>query len=75
MLGPLTHAQDADRLKRVLVLNSTRLDDQFSMVWAREVPRLLAEGLGERLDFYVDTLDVVRFPEPNMSARISTSCV
>ena len=63
-LGPLAHAQDDDRLKRVLVLNSTRLDDQFSMVWAREVPKLLAEGLGERLDFYVDSLDVVRFPEP-----------
>jgi signal transduction histidine kinase len=64
MLGPLVHGQDDDRLKRVLVLNSTRLDDQFSMVWTREVPRLLAEGLGERLDFYVDNFDVVRFPEP-----------
>jgi len=64
MLGPLAHAQGDHRLKRVLVLNSTRLDDQFSMVWAREVPRLLAEGLGERVDFYIDSLDVVRFPEP-----------
>jgi len=50
------------------VLNSTRLDDQFSVVWAQEVPKLLAEGLGERVDFYAEYLDFVRFPEPEQES-------
>ena len=53
VLAPPANAQAADRPKQVLVLNSTRSDDQFSVVWARELPKLLAEGLGERVDFYV----------------------
>ena len=53
VLAPPANAQEADRPKQVLVLNSTRSDDQFSVVWARELPKLLAEGLGERVDFYV----------------------
>lgn len=58
------NAQEADLPKQVLVLNSTRLDDQFSLVWARELPRLLAEGLGRQADFYIENLDFVRFPGP-----------
>jgi len=49
----------------VLVLNSTRSDDQFSVVWAQELPKLLAEGLGERVDFYSEYFDFVRFPRPD----------
>ena len=63
-LAPRANAQEADRPKQVLVLNSTRSDDQFSVVWARELPKLLAEGLGERVDFYTEYLDFVRFPRP-----------
>ena len=63
-LCPLANAQAADGPKQVLVLNSTRGDDQFSVVWGRELPKLLAEGLGERVDFYVEYFDFVRFPRP-----------
>jgi signal transduction histidine kinase len=64
VLGPLASARASDRPKQVLVLNSTRLDDQFSIVWAREVPKLLGEGLEERVDFYAEYFDFVRFPKP-----------
>ena len=64
VLAPPANAQEADRPKQVLVLNSTRPDDQFSVVWARELPKLLAEGLGERVDFYSEYFDFVRFPRP-----------
>src|SRR5262245_5098148 len=64
VLGPLANARASDRPKQVLVLNSTRLDDQFSIVWAREVPKLLGEGLVERVDFYAEYFDFVRFPRP-----------
>ena len=64
ILCPLANAHAAGRPKQVLVLNSTRLDDQFSIVWAREVPKRLAEGLEERVDFYIENLDFVRFPKP-----------
>ena len=50
VLAPAANAQEADRPKQVLVLNSTRSDDQFSVVWARELPKLRAGGLGGRVD-------------------------
>ena len=62
--APLANAQEAGLPKRVLVLNSTRLDDQFSVVWGRQLPRLLTEGLGRQTDFYIENLDIVRFPGP-----------
>src|SRR4029453_3411115 len=64
VLAAPANAQEADGPKQVLVLNSTRSDDQFSVVWARELPKLLAEGLGERVDFYSEYLDFVRFSRP-----------
>ena len=64
VLGPLANAHASDRSKQVLVLNSTRLDDQFSIVWARELPKLLADGLEGRVDFYAEYFDFVRFPRP-----------
>ncbi len=64
VLASPANAQEADGPKQVLVLNSTRSDDQFSVVWARELPKLLAEGLEERLDFYSEYFDFVRFPRP-----------
>jgi signal transduction histidine kinase len=66
VLVPLAHAQEADAPKQVLVLNSTRLDDQFSLVWGRELPRLLADGLGERVDFYIEYFDFARFPQSEL---------
>jgi signal transduction histidine kinase len=64
VLARPANAQEADRLKQVLVLDSTRSDNQFSVVWARELPKLLAGGLGERVDFYSEYFDFVRFPRP-----------
>jgi signal transduction histidine kinase len=64
VLARPAYAQEIDRPKQVLVLNSTRSDDQFSVVWARELPKLLADGLGERVDFYAEYFDFVRFPRP-----------
>jgi len=64
VLCPLASVHAADGPKQVLVLNSTRGDDQFSLVWARELPKLLAEGLGKRVDFYVEYVDFVRFSRP-----------
>src|SRR5688572_24795293 len=62
LLGALADAQETGRPKQVLVLNSTRLDDQFSVVWTRELPKLLSAGLKERVDFYAEYMDFVRFP-------------
>jgi signal transduction histidine kinase len=64
VLGPRANAQKADRPKQVLVLNSTRLDEQFSVVTEREVPKLLAEGLEEGVDYYPEYFDFLRFPQP-----------
>ena len=47
VLAPLASAQDANRSKQVLVLNSARQNEQFYVVSEREMPRLLTEGLGE----------------------------
>jgi signal transduction histidine kinase len=65
VLGPLAKAQGADRPKQVLVLNSTRQNEQFYVVSEREVPKLLAEGLGERVDYYTEYFDYHRFPHPD----------
>src|SRR4029079_14472532 len=64
VLAHAANAPEVPRTKQVLVLNSTRSDDQFSVVWARELPKMLAEGLGERVDFYAEYFDFVRFPRP-----------
>ena len=63
-LVPDAHAQEADGRRQVVVLNSTRPDDQFSVTWARELPRLLGNGLEEGVDFYVEDFDFVRYTLP-----------
>jgi signal transduction histidine kinase len=65
----VANAEEADGPKQVLVLNSTRLDDQFSFVWTRELPKLLGEGLSERVDFYAEYIDFVRFPGIEYESR------
>jgi signal transduction histidine kinase len=64
VFSPRINGQEADDPKQVLVLNSTRLDDQFSITWARELPKLLADGLSERVDFYAEYFDFVRYNRP-----------
>jgi len=62
VLNASVNAYGTDRPKQVLVLNSTRHDEQFSVVSEREVPRLLSEGLGEDVDYYTEYFDWLRFP-------------
>jgi signal transduction histidine kinase len=64
-LDPLANAQEAEDTKQVLVLNSTRQDEQFSIVAEREVPKLLVQGLNERVDYYTEYFDFLRFPQPD----------
>jgi hypothetical protein len=59
---PVAHADAADGAKQVLVLSSTRQDEQFSVVAERELPKLLAEGLGHGVDYYSEYFDLLRFP-------------
>ncbi len=65
VLAPLASAQDANRSKQVLVLNSARQNEQFYVVSEREMPRLLTEGLSDGVDFYTEYFDVGRFPHPD----------
>ncbi|HVG54488.1 MAG TPA: sensor histidine kinase, partial [Vicinamibacterales bacterium] len=62
--APHAHAQEADSRRQVVVLNSTRLDDQFSVTWSRELPKLLGDGLPEGVDFYAEYFDFVRYARP-----------
>jgi hypothetical protein len=75
VLGPRANAQDADRPKQILVLNATRPDEQFSVVAAREMPKLLAEGIKQRVDYYTEYFDYLRFRYLKTRACTSTSCV
>jgi signal transduction histidine kinase len=63
--GSFANAQEVDRVKQVLVLNSTRQNEQFYQISEREMPELLAEGLGERVDYYTEYFDILRFPYPD----------
>ena len=65
VLAPPAGAQDANRAKQVLVLNSARQNEPFYVVSEREMPRLLTEGLGDDVDFYTEYFDVGRFPHPD----------
>jgi signal transduction histidine kinase len=65
VLAPLASAQNPNRSKQVLVLNSARQNEQFYVISEREMPRLLTEGLGESVDFYAEYFDVGRFPHPD----------
>lgn len=50
--------------KQVLVLYSTRRDAQIVTVVDRELPRILAEGLGAPVDQFSEYIDQGRFPDP-----------
>ena len=65
VLAP-AHAQAQERAgrKQVVVLNSARLDDQFSVTLARELPKLFGDGLPEGVDFYAEYCEFVRYAEP-----------
>ncbi len=64
VLAPPVNAQEADRSTQILIMNSTRLEEQISGVSVRELPKLVADGLGESVDYYAEYLDFPRFPQP-----------
>src|SRR5690242_4859549 len=63
-LVPTASAQSQDQHKRVLVLYSLRSDAQFSIIGESVLPHVLAEGLGNNLDYYSEFIDLARFPDP-----------
>ena len=66
VLAELTTAADAraqTRQKDVLTLYSARRDAQISIVGDRELPRVLARGLPEGLDYYSEFIDLPRYQE------------
>src|SRR5215471_15871710 len=64
LFGAVGGAQETDRPKQVLVLYTARQSEQFSQVSEREIPGLLATGLGQRIDYYTEYFDANRFPHP-----------
>lgn len=49
--------------KQVLVLYVTRRDAQIAILGDRQLPAILERGLGRRVDFYSEYLDLARFPD------------
>jgi signal transduction histidine kinase len=66
--GGRVGAQTPSGQKQVLVLYSTRRDSQIAIVGERELPRILADGLTENLDYYSEYIDQARFPDPSYKA-------
>jgi signal transduction histidine kinase len=50
--------------KQVLVLYSTRRDAQIAVVGDRELPKVMAAGLREGVDYYSEYIDRGRFQDP-----------
>jgi signal transduction histidine kinase len=68
VLGTIAKAQSDNRPTRVLVINSTRQNQQFFMVSERELPKLLSDGVGRPVDYYTEYLDVHRFSHTDFEA-------
>jgi signal transduction histidine kinase len=51
--------------KQVLVLYSVRRDAQLAILGNRDLPRALATGLGEDIDYYSEYLEAARFRVPD----------
>jgi signal transduction histidine kinase len=71
VLAPTSVARAQGEHKQVLVLQSTRRDSQFSIVTERELTRMLDSGLARNVDYYSESLDLGRFPEPSYRASFS----
>src|SRR3954453_11035622 len=66
--GPLSDRVAAQNQQEVLVLYSTRRDAQIVTAVERELPRIVAEGLGQAVDYYSEYIDQARFPDPDYQA-------
>jgi signal transduction histidine kinase len=64
-------AQPADDHQRqILVVYSTRRDAQVALVGERDLPRLLEDGVGGRLDYYAEFIDPARFLDSGYQAAL-----
>jgi signal transduction histidine kinase len=74
MLAPAPSAVSTadDRQRQVLVVYSTRRDAQIALVGERDLPRLLEDGLGGRLDYYAEFIDPSRFSEVTYEGALAT---
>src|SRR5687768_5340974 len=63
-LASAVSARAQDDHRRILALHASRRDAQISTVAETELPRVLDAGLGRRVDYYSEFIDLTRFPEP-----------
>src|SRR4051812_44574474 len=61
-----------DRQRQVLVVYSTRRDAQVALVGERDLPRIIEDGVGGRLDYYAEFIDPGRFSDPAYQEALST---
>jgi signal transduction histidine kinase len=58
----------SDGQKRVVVLYTTRRDEQLSIVGERLLPQLLDRSLDRSLDYYSEFIDIARFSDASYAA-------
>ena len=68
--GRAEAAPRSDGEKQVLVLYATRRDSQIAVLGDQKLPTVLERGIGQRLDFYSEYLDLARFPEKGYEATV-----
>ena len=69
---PRDASAQGDRQRQVLAVYSTRRDAQIALIGERELPRLLEDGLGRRLDYYAEFIDPARFADPHYEEALAT---
>ena len=57
--------------KDVLVLYATRADARISVLGDRELPQILEKGLGQRVNYYSEHLDLARFAEVRYQSAVT----
>ncbi len=71
-IAPQLTVSTDDHQRQVLVVYTTRRDAQLALVGERELPRVLEDGLGHRLDYYAEFVDPARFPDPGYQTALAT---
>ena len=61
----------ADGQKDVLVLYATRPDSRIAVLGDRELPRILEQGLGQRVNHYSEHLDLARFSDAHYQSAVA----
>jgi signal transduction histidine kinase/ABC-type uncharacterized transport system substrate-binding protein len=68
--SPVPAQSQVEVQKRVLVLNSIREGAPVSDITERALQKSLIEGLAGQHDYYMEYIDVVRFPEPQYQSAL-----